>query len=42
MRTDPELVLYGRYCVSRRLEEENHEFSFPDIKSAMENLCHNS
>ena len=39
MRTDPELVLYGRYCVSRRLEEENYEFSFPDIKSAMENLC---
>ena len=42
MRTDPELVLYGRYCVSRRLKEENYEFSFPDIKSAMENLCHNS
>ena len=42
MRTDPELVLYGRYCVSRRLEEENYEFSFPDIKSAMENLCRNS
>ena len=39
MRTDPELVLYGRYCVSRRLKEENYEFSFPDIKSAMENLC---
>ena len=42
LRTDPELVLYGRYCVSRRLEEENYEFSFPDIKSAMENLCRNS
>ena len=39
LRTDPELVLYGRYCVSRRLKEENFEFSFPDIKSAMENLC---
>ena len=42
MRTDPELVLYGRYCVSLRLKEENYEFSFPDIKSAMENLCRNS
>jgi uncharacterized protein (TIGR01777 family) len=42
MRTDPELVLYGRYCVSHRLEKENYEFSFPDIKSAMESLCHNS
>ena len=27
MRTDPELALYGRYCVSRRLQEENFEFS---------------
>ena len=42
LRTDPELVLYGRYCVSRRLKEENFEVSFPDIKSAMENLCRNS
>jgi len=39
LRTDPELVLYGRYCVSRRLEEEGYEFAFENIKDAMENLC---
>lgn len=38
MRTDPELALYGRYCVSRRLAEEGFEFRFPDIKSALENI----
>ena len=39
LRTDPELVLYGRYCVSRRLEKEGYEFSFSDIASAMRDLC---
>jgi len=29
LRTDPELALFGRYCVSRRLREEGFEFSFP-------------
>lgn len=38
MRTDPELALYGRYCVSRRLREENHTFTFPDLPSALQNL----
>ena len=27
MRTDPELAIYGRYCVSRRLQEEG--FTLP-------------
>jgi hypothetical protein len=36
MRTDPELALYGRYCVSRRLQ---FEFDFPDVKSAFHNIC---
>jgi len=39
MRTDPELVLYGRYCVSRRLKQERFEFKFPDLFSAIKNLC---
>ena len=41
MRTDPELVLYGRYCVSRRLSEDGYEFKFPDLPLAMQNLCGN-
>ncbi|MEM7356528.1 MAG: TIGR01777 family oxidoreductase [Acidobacteriota bacterium] len=35
LRTDPELALYGRYCVSRRLREEGFEFEFPDVVSAL-------
>lgn len=38
LRTDPELALYGRYCVSRRLREEGFEFSFPDVESAFSDL----
>lgn len=37
-RTDPELGLYGRYCVSRRLREDGFEFSFPEVKQALRNL----
>ena len=39
MRTDPELVLYGRYCVSRRLEDEGFQFEFPEIQEAIGELC---
>jgi hypothetical protein len=39
LRTDPELVLFGRYCVSRRLKEEGFEFQFPDLSSAIKDLC---
>ncbi|VAX40953.1 Cell division inhibitor [hydrothermal vent metagenome] len=35
MNTDPELALFGRYCVSRRLQEEGFEFKFPDVTSAL-------
>jgi uncharacterized protein (TIGR01777 family) len=35
LRTDPELALYGRYCVSRRLRDEKFDFHFPDLKSAL-------
>ncbi|MDF1744051.1 MAG: DUF1731 domain-containing protein [Gimesia sp.] len=38
MRTDPELALYGRYCISKRLKEEGFEFSFPDLGSAFQDL----
>ncbi len=36
--TDPELALYGRSCVSRRLREEGFEFRFPDLRSALQDL----
>ncbi|QDT91242.1 TIGR01777 family oxidoreductase [Gimesia algae] len=38
MRTDPELALYGRYCVSRRLREEGFEFSYSDLESALRDI----
>lgn len=38
LRTDPELALYGRYCVSRRLREEGFEFEYPDLSSALADL----
>jgi hypothetical protein len=39
MRTDPELALYGRYLVSRRLKEERFAFRFPEIEGALADLC---
>lgn len=38
MRTDPELALYGRYVVSRRLAEEGFEFRFPELGPAIADL----
>lgn len=38
LRSDPELALYGRYCVSRRLREEGFVFRFPDLRSALADL----
>ena len=38
MRTDPELALYGRYVVPRRLREEGFEFRFPDLAPALTDL----
>jgi len=38
MRTDPELALYGRYCVSRRLSEEGFEFRYPELQPALDDL----
>jgi uncharacterized protein (TIGR01777 family) len=38
LNTDPELALYGRYVVSKRLAEENFEFRFPNLREALANL----
>jgi hypothetical protein len=38
LRTDPELALYGRYCVSRRLREEGFVFEFPELRGALQDL----
>ena len=38
MRTDPELALYGRYCVSERLKAEGFEFTFPTVREALDDL----
>ena len=38
LRTDPELALYGRYCVSRRLPEEGFTFEFPDLPPTLADL----
>lgn len=39
LRTDPELVLLGRYCTSRRLQDDGYSFLFPNLGDAMEDLC---
>jgi uncharacterized protein (TIGR01777 family) len=38
MRTDPELALYGRYVVSKRLREMGFEFRFPQLPDALADL----
>jgi NAD dependent epimerase/dehydratase family enzyme len=38
LKTDPELALYGRYVVSKRLEAERFEFQFPRLRPALEDL----
>lgn len=38
MRTDPELALYGRYCVSKRLKDEGFEFDFTEINGALADI----
>lgn len=42
LRTDPELALYGRYCVSSRLPEIGFEFAFADVRSALADLYNRS
>jgi len=38
MRTDPELAIYGRYCISKRLQEERFVFEFPTLDDALDDL----
>ncbi len=38
MRTDPDLALYGRYVVSKRLQDERFEFRFPILDDALQDL----
>ncbi|WP_315853974.1 epimerase [Crateriforma spongiae] len=38
MRTDPELVLYGRYVIPQRLMKEGFEFQFADLEPALRDL----
>lgn len=42
LRTDPELALYGRYVVSKRLSDEGFEFEWPDLEGALRNLLRNN
>lgn len=37
-RTDPELALYGRYVVSKRLTKEGFSFQFPTLEAALKDL----
>lgn len=38
MRTDPELALYGRYVVSKRVREEGFQFRFSSLGDALADL----
>jgi uncharacterized protein (TIGR01777 family) len=38
MNTDPELALYGRYVVSKRLKAEGFDFRFPNLADALSDL----
>ena len=37
-KTDPELILYGRYVKSARLEKEGFQFKFPTLEAALSDL----
>lgn len=38
LRSDPELILFGRYVVSQRLRELGFEFHFPELQAALRDL----
>lgn len=38
MRTDPELVLYGRYVIPNRLQQAGFEFQHPELEGALRDL----
>ena len=39
LRTDPDLALYGRYVISKRLAEAGFEFRYPQLPAALADLC---
>ena len=41
LKTDPELALYGRYCISSRLEAEGFEFKYSTIDTALQDIYSN-
>ncbi len=38
LRTDPELVLYGRYVIPKRLMDEGFKFRFAELEAALRDL----
>ncbi len=38
LRTDPELILYGRYVLPKRLIDDGFEFRFPKLRDALADL----
>ena len=38
LRTDPELALYGRYVVPKKLLDDGFEFRWPNLREAMQDL----
>ena len=38
LKTDPELVIYGRYVVPARLLDDGFEFQFADLTEALKDL----
>lgn len=38
LRTDPELVLYGRYVIPKRLMDQGFEFRFAELEPALKEL----
>jgi NAD dependent epimerase/dehydratase family enzyme len=38
MHSDPDLALFGRYVVSKRLQQEEFEFQFPQLEDALADL----
>lgn len=38
LRTDPELILYGRYVLPDKLLHEGFEFTFPELEGALRDL----
>jgi uncharacterized protein (TIGR01777 family) len=38
LKTDPELALFGRYVIPKRLQDEGFEFQFPHLREALDDL----